>query len=128
MEETQAVVDLFQFLSRNSVRWDLHTRPPSPTGNPFQFLSRNSVRWDQCICCTSQTPLYLFQFLSRNSVRWDWLSQLILAIFEVRFNSSVGILSVGTKFSQLIGQKITTFQFLSRNSVRWDLFLFKLFP
>jgi len=37
----------FQFLSRNSVRWDCWPHFPMRTSNlGFQFLSRNSVRWD----------------------------------------------------------------------------------
>jgi len=37
-----------------------------------------------------------FQFLSRNSVRWDQSRNPTLAAMDIRFNSSVGILSVGT--------------------------------
>jgi len=36
----------------------------------FQFLSRNSVRWDRGKAIHPRT-CYQFQFLSRNSVRWD---------------------------------------------------------
>jgi len=86
----------FQFLSRNSVRWDLDSSLVVPSFSaPFQFLSRNSVRWDKGpagqnrrrghvsipqseFCPLGQTRRprrricrIAFQFLSRNSVRWD---------------------------------------------------------
>ena len=38
-----------------------------------------------------------FQFLSRNSVRWDAYACVLLQQSVVSFNSSVGILSVGTR-------------------------------
>jgi len=38
--------ELFQFLSRNSVRWDARVRNGAMPSDWFQFLSRNSVRWD----------------------------------------------------------------------------------
>ena len=113
---------LFQFLSRNSVRWDPSRWPCAPRKPWFQFLSRNSVRWDLnrhflriiAICAVSIPqsefcPLGLpvsaralrpreeFQFLSRNSVRWDRRS------------------APGQ------GERGGSFQFLSRNSVRWDV-------
>ena len=116
------VIQGFQFLSRNSVRWDLHrrVRVGAPGVVPFQFLSRNSVRWDTNAVAVIRS-VGEFQFLSRNSVRWDrvmqwriyekicvsipqsefcplglliWVTRPI--IDYVRFNSSVGILSVGT--------------------------------
>jgi len=37
----------------------------------FQFLSRNSVRWDTDYAATYAKDVGGFQFLSRNSVRWD---------------------------------------------------------
>ena len=44
----------------------------SPRLTPmFQFLSRNSVRWDALIFGSYEGPQLTFQFLSRNSVRWD---------------------------------------------------------
>ena len=61
----------FQFLSRNSVRWDTFIQiriVSQPT--LFQFLSRNSVRWD-LTAASSAVKFVEFQFLSRNSVRWD---------------------------------------------------------
>jgi len=62
----------FQFLSRNSVRWD-HGHVPGPLqgGAVFQFLSRNSVRWDHLVYHRRRRGKSEFQFLSRNSVRWD---------------------------------------------------------
>ena len=87
---------MFQFLSRNSVRWDVDGKYLDDEILKFQFLSRNSVRWDErmrytirCIREVSipqsefcplgrvwrrgyeQKSLLEFQFLSRNSVRWD---------------------------------------------------------
>jgi len=86
----------------------------------FQFLSRNSVRWDLARRGGLLEQQALFQFLSRNSVRWDpILTTLHVLGLSVsipqsefcplgpragdahlfglsRFNSSVGILSVGT--------------------------------
>jgi len=37
----------------------------------FQFLSRNSVRWDEDDRAFALSLYETFQFLSRNSVRWD---------------------------------------------------------
>ena len=111
----------------------------------------------------------MFQFLSRNSVRWDFELPLPTRDAAESFNSSVGILSVGTRvcglsapisrcFNSSVGilsvgtlyelllpklfefvsipqsefcplglscaalpaSSIPKFQFLSRNSVRWD--------
>jgi len=87
----------------------------------------------------------MFQFLSRNSVRWDYHPHLSQIDERIGFNSSVGILSVGTRSRRSprgreahvsIPQsefcplgllmhaqspfESATFQFLSRNSVRWD--------
>ena len=46
----------------------------------------------------------------------------VMALMCVGFNSSVGILSVGTCQGQRIPKPPSQkFQFLSRNSVRWDL-------
>ena len=111
----------------------------------FQFLSRNSVRWDFCgglvrflpICCFNSSVGILsvgtrqnrtcarltaeeFQFLSRNSVRWDERGGGGVSFCAKSFNSSVGILSVGTKYRLLFCGAWKAFQFLSRNSVRWD--------
>ena len=86
----------FQFLSRNSVRWDQNrARWSRARPSQFQFLSRNSVRWDNIIG-TQQGHNGMFQFLSRNSVRWDLLWCSMKAGYILSFNSSVGILSVGT--------------------------------
>jgi len=63
----------------------------------------------------------LFQFLSRNSVRWDAHYEAVEDWQGVGFNSSVGILSVGTVPTEGPQPTIEPFQFLSRNSVRWDL-------
>ena len=61
-----------------------------------------------------------FQFLSRNSVRWDSDSGRCARAICSSFNSSVGILSVGTGKIAAFGGWEKEFQFLSRNSVRWD--------
>jgi len=73
------------------------TRHDLVHGPGFQFLSRNSVRWDivGSIWCIS--PSIWFQFLSRNSVRWDSLERGGQGGVILGFNSSVGILSVGTE-------------------------------
>jgi len=111
----------FQFLSRNSVRWDIRTR--------MDLHRRYKVSIPQSEFCPLGLP-------------WcTWGSGRIAC----RFNSSVGILSVGTgaggaasvggwpvsipqsEFCPL-GRRYRTrnwrscsrFQFLSRNSVRWD--------
>jgi len=117
--------------------------------------------------CISRRPM--FQFLSRNSVRWDSSSPMTHAVGAICFNSSVGILSVGTESTATATGSLTdvsipqsefcplglgisrervsslvvsipqsefcplgpwardrprstgmSFQFLSRNSVRWD--------
>ena len=62
----------------------------------------------------------LFQFLSRNSVRWDLVCDDPALENILRFNSSVGILSVGTTQHSVGFLGYPLFQFLSRNSVRWD--------
>ena len=183
----------FQFLSRNSVRWDQATPIVTFSSYRFQFLSRNSVRWDRVSVERSKNirgvsipqsefcPLGLvvwlaawrdvpgFQFLSRNSVRWDeeggggggggggvsipqsefcplgLKGNCNSQCLQGSFNSSVGILSVGTRIKIYpafikyhvsipqsefcpLGQNVIRsnqghngmFQFLSRNSVRWD--------
>ena len=136
----------------------------------FQFLSRNSVRWDQQILGRGCLAIKMFQFLSRNSVRWDLIRRGVKAVVlghvsipqsefcplglttksvtdthAASFNSSVGILSVGTGYggSEAYHENLVSipqsefcplglgaaefglvwawmFQFLSRNSVRWD--------
>ena len=63
----------------------------------------------------------MFQFLSRNSVRWDGVGVGSPPGVEGSFNSSVGILSVGTRASLDFKDMCIKFQFLSRNSVRWDI-------
>jgi len=136
----------FQFLSRNSVRWD-------PLGfallnfqqNSFQFLSRNSVRWDIDILSPLFTCLPLFQFLSRNSVRWDQARSLALRIRYLvsipqsefcplgrpqragdnwlRVSVSIPqseFCPLGHSTTRWIVARDGVFQFLSRNSVRWD--------
>jgi len=61
----------FQFLSRNSVRWDVEAYIKDRVEDwAFQFLSRNSVRWDRIVRMI-EFEEHRFQFLSRNSVRWD---------------------------------------------------------
>ena len=62
----------------------------------FQFLSRNSVRWDTDYAATYAKDVGGFQFLSRNSVRWDQDGPAANHNHGDGFNSSVGILSVGT--------------------------------
>ena len=63
----------------------------------FQFLSRNSVRWDPREYDANRARYsFEFQFLSRNSVRWD-PDEERMPDGMPGFNSSVGILSVGTK-------------------------------
>jgi len=47
-------------------------------------------------CCGQDLITDKFQFLSRNSVRWDGMSSEPRSCHSKRFNSSVGILSVGT--------------------------------
>ena len=111
----------------------------------FQFLSRNSVRWDQVytriynkaaesvsipqseFCPLGRRPnpqsipiVRLFQFLSRNSVRWD-----LLAIDDYADEYGVSIpqsefCPLGQNTSNGIMATARKFQFLSRNSVRWD--------
>ena len=136
----------FQFLSRNSVRWDFAPEWIYTEDIKFQFLSRNSVRWDflgvrgdqvgllvVSIPQSEFCPLGLvraaprpladgpFQFLSRNSVRWDVVIGRGIGDRAPGFNSSVGILSVGTAgHGGGAGRGAAGFQFLSRNSVRWD--------
>ena len=115
----------FQFLSRNSVRWDHIQFENDATSNRvsipqsefcplgpdhlygdsheismFQFLSRNSVRWDHNRARRKTAHRPRFQFLSRNSVRWDMAISAPAQLAILRFNSSVGILSVGTNHSQ----------------------------
>ena len=165
------LVHQFQFLSRNSVRWD-----PSGQGSSiqasvsFQFLSRNSVRWDTA----ARQPLAPVEFVSipqsefcplgrrdgrgdhgggqrvsipqsefcplgRNAKNCGGIGDCsfnssvgILSVGTIRyprnvytsaasFNSSVGILSVGTVGAGDDYSSLGEFQFLSRNSVRWDL-------
>jgi len=110
----------------------------------FQFLSRNSVRWDRRMIFASSPRLEVsipqseFCPLGLKGVREK-------AMICVSFNSSVGILSVGTSWKKVakhvkkevsipqsefcpLGRSIapasvrshSRFQFLSRNSVRWD--------
>ena len=114
------VVGLFQFLSRNSVRWDHIDRghsipvadvsipqsefcplgrweqaPGGALGARFQFLSRNSVRWDAARADDRahrvgvSIPQSEFCPLGRGSPAGPIAAQS-------GFNSSVGILSVGT--------------------------------
>jgi len=111
---------LFQFLSRNSVRWDSQSRETMQGKIEFQFLSRNSVRWDWEPIIVAMKPCEGFQFLSRNSVRWDGGEEKRVFCAKKSFNSSVGILSVGTPSPLRSGVWCRRFQFLSRNSVRWD--------
>ena len=87
----------------------------------FQFLSRNSVRWDdpnqpQLNQCNEK-----FQFLSRNSVRWDFLriERRKLSIFVSIPQSE--FCPLGLHHILLQTPPNSAFQFLSRNSVRWDL-------
>ena len=87
----------------------------------FQFLSRNSVRWDPRPGSRREHDAHTFQFLSRNSVRWDEREDGAMAPNQDSFNSSVGILSVGTEHPVPGMTWRQWFQFLSRNSVRWDL-------
>jgi len=111
---------MFQFLSRNSVRWDVIVTaiaawsvdvsiPQSefcPLGPGDDYLSALSVanvsipQSEFCPLGQEDARFILpiatqFQFLSRNSVRWDES--------EFDFIEDLGV-----------------FQFLSRNSVRWD--------
>jgi len=111
----------------------------------FQFLSRNSVRWDDsCVSSTARPPLRFNSSVGILSVGTDGAE--VGEGVHTRFNSSVGILSVGTTmapaqvdvewncFNSSVGilsvgttlippapGSMPMFQFLSRNSVRWDL-------
>ena len=111
----------------------------------FQFLSRNSVRWDHSIIDGISAINHRFQFLSRNSVRWDArrCSQRVnrhavsipqsefcplgrlpagrgsLLLFDVSIPQSE-FCPLGLAQSLVETGAPPRFQFLSRNSVRWD--------
>jgi len=138
----------FQFLSRNSVRWDtgaiiavgraIKVSIPQSEFCPlgllepwkwlgrenlsFQFLSRNSVRWDPSVSLPIVSSFPRFQFLSRNSVRWDAIAKKAFrnATAEFQFLSRNSV-RWDCCLSCVRWKSFLKFQFLSRNSVRWDI-------
>jgi len=113
----------FQFLSRNSVRWDL----PRDCYHPDQYsqesfnssvgiLSVGTKKNLRALDIQLRVSIPQSEFCPLGPLRRQGITFRVLG-----FNSSVGILSVGTA-SHGRGQMSHTyrFQFLSRNSVRWD--------
>jgi len=85
----------------------------------FQFLSRNSVRWDVVdICALAEEEGSFNSSVGILSVGTMLSNRARKA--KISFNSSVGILSVGTCNAERPADRWGPFQFLSRNSVRWD--------
>jgi len=135
----------FQFLSRNSVRWDLKYQERSSPPCKFQFLSRNSVRWDPfprfvfCLKAIVSIPQSEFCPLGPREGNPDAQIIAIVSIPQSEFCPlgptivaswmlPAAIVSIPQSEFCPLGRDdrrglITpqpAFQFLSRNSVRWD--------
>ena len=88
----------FQFLSRNSVRWDFNTVISRQLSQAVVSIPQSEFcPLGLAIAIRKACLRSMFQFLSRNSVRWDQARAQETGLSVERFNSSVGILSVGTK-------------------------------